>query len=379
MSVAQPVANDLAAPPGDAEHALPLAQVPVTLLGDPRGWFTLERDREVLILRPKDPLPARCTIRPAGLFEQDRGFPEANMVMGRLVFASGATQEQRYRAFTRDRHRRLRELFLPVEAAPNDDWPNTPGRWRNFEAIAKRLCEAAGIPWAGLSAEEVGKLVKFVPWAVPEPVEGCLLHALAQWTYPCGRNVIEIGSFRGRSASMLAMALRGVGSNSPIISIDPHSAEPHNLAHVRLALAQIGEEHRLVQIARPSHEAWCLLRPSSAALVFIDGDHTFEQVLADFNNYRDLLAPGGVMAFHDYGSGEHNGLPEAHPGVRPAIDEQVMSATDFKPVLLGHTLMVFVKTHSTTGQHRSNSAMGALTSYPGLSGGLNPQSADESP
>ena len=349
MSVAEPVVNDLSRTRQDAEHALPLDEVPVTLLGDAGGWFALEREREVLILRPKGPLPTRCTIRPAGLFEQDRGFPEANMVMGRLVFASGATQEQRYRAFTRDPHRKLRELFLPVEVAPNDDWPNTPGRWRNFASIVKRLCEAAGVPWAGLSAEEVEKLVKFVPWAVPEPVEGCLLHALAQWTHRRGLCVVEIGSFRGRSASMLGMALRGVGSRSLVISVDPHSTEPHNLAHVRLALARLGEEHRLVQIARPSNEAWRLLRPDSAALIFVDGDHAYEQVMADFNNYRDLLAPGGVMAFHDYGFGEHNGLPEAHPGVRPAVDEQVMPATDFKPMMLGHTLMVFVNTHPTTG------------------------------
>ena len=344
MSVAEPVVNALPSTRRDAENALPLDEVPVTVLGDAGGWFTVERDREALILRTKEPLPARCTIRPAGLLEQDRGFPEANMVMGRLVFASRATQEQRYRAFTDDPHRKLRELFLPVEAAPNDDWPNTPGRWRNFEAIAKRLCEAAGVPWAGLSTEEVEKLVKFVPWAAPEPVEGCLLHALAQWTHRRGRCVIEIGSFRGRSASMLGMALSGVESSSPVISVDPHSAEPHNLAHVRLALAQIGEEQRLVQIARPSNEAWRMLRPESASLIFIDGDHTYAQVVADFNNYRDLLAPGGVMAFHDYGFGEHNGRPEAHPGVRPAVDKHVMPADDFKPVMLAHTLMGFAKT-----------------------------------
>jgi hypothetical protein len=49
------------------------------------------------------------------------------------------------------------------------------------------------------------------------------------------------------------------------------------------------------------------------------------------------------MAFHDHGSEAHNGLPEAHPGVRQAVDERVMPAGGFRPLLLAHTLMAFEK------------------------------------
>ena len=34
-------------------------------------------------------------------------------------------------------------------------------------------------------------------------------------------------------------------------------------------------------------------------LLFIDGDHSYEGCLADFRMYRDLVAPGGLIAFHD--------------------------------------------------------------------------------
>lgn len=34
-------------------------------------------------------------------------------------------------------------------------------------------------------------------------------------------------------------------------------------------------------------------------LLFIDGDHSYGGVYSDFNMYKDLMAPGGVIAFHD--------------------------------------------------------------------------------
>jgi cephalosporin hydroxylase len=98
-----------------------------------------------------------------------------------------------------------------------------------------------------------------------------------------------------------------------------------------------------VQITRSSNEACRVLGRQSASLIFIDGDHSYDQVLADFNNYRDLLAPGGCMVFHDYGFGSHNGLPDTDPGVRPAIDEHVIGAEGFRPLLLAHTQFAFVK------------------------------------
>lgn len=33
--------------------------------------------------------------------------------------------------------------------------------------------------------------------------------------------------------------------------------------------------------------------------IFIDADHRYESVKADWENYRGMVAPGGVIAFHD--------------------------------------------------------------------------------
>jgi len=318
-----------------------LNDVQILPVGQPAAWLDVTRQGDAVMLRPHGPMPKRCTIRPAALFSHDRGFPDVSTVMGRVTFPRGSTSEQTYRAYTCDPQRRLCELFFPVEAAPDDEWPTSEQRWSNFQAIAKRLLAAADVPWNGLSNRDVTELVDFVPW--PEPLEGCLLHALTQWTHERGRYVIEIGSLRGRSLSMLAMALRGVGSESALISIDPHWDQPHNHGQVRLALRQIGEEDRLVQIRNTSETASRILGREVASLIFIDGDHSYDQALADFNICRDLLAPGGCIVFHDYGFGKHNGQPDIDPGVTRAIDEHVFRDSAFRALLLAHTLFAFVK------------------------------------
>ena len=330
---------------------MPLNGVPVLGIGQPAAWFSMERDADEIVVSPRQPLPRRCTIRVSAQFEQRRrcggaklievGFPEACTVMGRLVFLNGATEPQRYRPFSIDPGRELKEVYFPVEAMPDDDWPASTDRWQNYQAIAKRLLAAAGVPWGGLSARDIDQLVTHTPY--PEPLEGCVLHALTQWTHDNGRCVIEIGSFQGRSLTMLAMGLRGSKADSLLLSVDPHQEHPTNAEHVRLSLRQIGEESRLVQFPCVSAKAARSIAPASASLIFVDGDHAYERVVEDFENYHTLLAPGGCMLFHDHDFQDHNGKPALHPGVRRCIERYVLPSGEFKPLLLAHTLFAFQK------------------------------------
>ncbi|MCO6437862.1 MAG: class I SAM-dependent methyltransferase [Phycisphaerae bacterium] len=328
----------------------------MSLVGQGGAWFSIEKQDEAVVVRPRAPLSRRCTIRVAALFEHEgdakgtareqwhtggAGHCSVSTVMGRVAFARGAHEPQVYRPYTLDPRRKLRELYFPVEAMPDDEWQASIPRWQNYQAVAKRLLIQAGIQWRGLDRQELEELTLHVPY--PEPVEGCVLHALTQWSAEAGECVVEIGSFHGRSLTMLAMALRGLESESPLISVDPHMEHPWNRDHVRLSMRQLGEENRLVQFVCGADQAARLLRPGTASMVFIDGDHAYEQVLADYENYRELVAPGGVMAFHDFDFSDHNGLPALHPGVRRTIEGHVMRDGSFRPLLLAHTLFAFVK------------------------------------
>jgi cephalosporin hydroxylase len=42
-----------------------------------------------------------------------------------------------------------------------------------------------------------------------------------------------------------------------------------------------------------------LLGPDQFDFLFIDGDHSYDGVAADFMSYYDLVRPGGLIAFHD--------------------------------------------------------------------------------
>ena len=66
-----------------------------------------------------------------------------------------------------------------------------------------------------------------------------------------------------------------------------------------------------------SHETSCVekidkvLDGEKLDLLFIDGDHTYKSVLCDWLIYKNFVAKGGVVAFHDcVGKGDNNGVPK---------------------------------------------------------------------
>jgi predicted O-methyltransferase YrrM len=54
-------------------------------------------------------------------------------------------------------------------------------------------------------------------------------------------------------------------------------------------------------------------------LLFIDADHTYEAVSADWRNWSPFMRKGGIIAFHDYYVKTEGG----HVGVRKFVDESI--------------------------------------------------------
>lgn len=61
-------------------------------------------------------------------------------------------------------------------------------------------------------------------------------------------------------------------------------------------------------------------------LVFIDGDHSYEGVKRDIDNWAPQLVKGGIMAFHDYNPTPTDLRRFKLEGVRRAVDEFVVSS-----------------------------------------------------
>lgn len=79
--------------------------------------------------------------------------------------------------------------------------------------------------------------------------------------------------------------------------------------------------------------------------IYIDGDHTREQVYRDAVNAWEFLKPGAIMAFDDYEWGE--GMP-MHLRPRDAINQFLGERTDYKTLAIGWQVWVQKNADATT-------------------------------
>jgi predicted O-methyltransferase YrrM len=49
-----------------------------------------------------------------------------------------------------------------------------------------------------------------------------------------------------------------------------------------------------------------ILEGNKLDMLFIDGDHSYAGAKLDFLQFRDMIAPGGIIAFHDIVDSEHH-------------------------------------------------------------------------
>lgn len=115
---------------------------------------------------------------------------------------------------------------------------------------------------------------------------------------------VEIGSARGKSACAVGLALRRNGGGK-LYAIDPHRPTNWNDTGSVDSFAIIMEN---LQKAGVSQYVEILRQPSDVAaqgwdqkidLIFIDGDHSYEGVKADWELFLPHLNEFGVVVFHD--------------------------------------------------------------------------------
>lgn len=119
--------------------------------------------------------------------------------------------------------------------------------------------------------------------------------------------VVEIGTYRGRSAVALALGSR-IGSGCRVYTIDPHfdfkgvkggefGSKDMDALYANLTKAGVGET--VAVICLPSlvlAKAW---EEQNIGLLWLDGDHSYQSVRGDFDAWFPWLVRDGVMAFHD--------------------------------------------------------------------------------
>jgi glycosyltransferase involved in cell wall biosynthesis/SAM-dependent methyltransferase len=137
---------------------------------------------------------------------------------------------------------------------------------------------------------------------------------LYEMAYYSGQVILEIGVFGGRSAAVeLCGAMLGQTGALPQyygVDIDPGFLD-RSLASVREF--EVGDR---CLFYHGNLQSFVRKIPIVPTMVFLDGDHEYEGVIADLRTLRDFLAPGTPVLCHDY-----HGIE----GVRRAVDEALES------------------------------------------------------
>jgi predicted O-methyltransferase YrrM len=116
------------------------------------------------------------------------------------------------------------------------------------------------------------------------------------------RLVVELGT--GPAWTAIALALDD--GRRRVVTFDPVEHEHRDRY---LALAP-GAADRIEFVRAPGVRA----RGEGVELLFVDSTHEREPTLEEFRAWRPRLAPGAVVAFHDYGHRDF-------PGVAQAVEE----------------------------------------------------------
>jgi predicted O-methyltransferase YrrM len=124
----------------------------------------------------------------------------------------------------------------------------------------------------------------------------------------CGlapKRVLEVGTARGGTLYLWTQAAT---DDATIVSVDLPmgdfgGAYPEEKVPFYQAFARSGQKLHLLR--KDSHDPMTiaevrqLFAEGPVDFAFIDGDHTYEGVKADFFEYGPLVRPGGLIAFHD--------------------------------------------------------------------------------
>lgn len=148
------------------------------------------------------------------------------------------------------------------------------------------------------------------------------LYSLLLNNTPNNGHIVEVGSWKGKSAAYMAVEIHNSEKQIRFDCVDTWlgSAEHQNDEFVKsdtlynLFLSNIDPvKHIITPVRMASSEACNLYADQSLDTVFIDACHDYECVKDDINRWIKKVKSGGILAGHDYTS--------YWPGVVMAVNE----------------------------------------------------------
>lgn len=176
--------------------------------------------------------------------------------------------------------------------------------------------------------------------------EAMLLYLLAQHA-PAQGEIVEIGCWKGKSTVCLALGAKLSGKPGNVWAVDPHKGTivagkikeyPATFTDFLKTMKTNHVEDIVKPVKKTSVGAAKYWR-KPIRLLFVDGLHDYPHAREDFLSWSPLMAPNGIIAFHDGFCGEK--------GVWKVIRELCFSRPDITNIgSVGSVL--FVMTGSPT-------------------------------
>ena len=108
--------------------------------------------------------------------------------------------------------------------------------------------------------------------------------------------IFEIGTYRGRSATIMALGAKA-GHGAMLISVD---VDPTAQRAAAAALAASGVAQGVLLVRGSAAAALKVLPGLAPRLTFIDGDHSARGVRSDLAVLERVVPTGGLLLFHDF-------------------------------------------------------------------------------
>jgi predicted O-methyltransferase YrrM len=132
--------------------------------------------------------------------------------------------------------------------------------------------------------------------------------------------IVEIGVYRGGTAFLFCLLVPSVELYIGIDLFVRSRVAFHYLCRDSARLHFI-DSVSTDRYARAKLEG--ILGGQPVDFLFIDGDHSYDGVKSDFEQFRPFVRDGGIVAFHDVNpspAGHSGGVPEFWARVRPLYD-----------------------------------------------------------
>jgi predicted O-methyltransferase YrrM len=149
---------------------------------------------------------------------------------------------------------------------------------------------------------------------------------------PAGFSIVEVGSYLGASTAFMAYAATTKGG--VVHAVDTWQNESMGAEGLRDTFAEFHAntrpfEHFIGPHRGRSTDVAKRDAPIACDLLFIDGDHHVEAVIADLQNWLPSLKPGGLLAMHDID----------HPEVKQAFDTVIGARVEGDVAVVERLLM----------------------------------------